>query len=425
MSTLGSLLDRLERRLMDRALNPLDLEPLDPVEVFAPTPVAIYVHVPFCGSFCSYCSFNKYHGKEQMAAYASALQHEIGYYGRQPHLATAEVSSIMFGGGTPSYPPADLIEGVLDAIEADFVLPAGVQITLEANPESASRAKLERYRLRGVNRISLGVQSFDDERLRRLGRRHRITDIERALDAIGEAGFEELSLDLMFGLPGQTFDDFAHELRRAIATAVTHISLFPVIYQRDTPIARERPTRRPLRKMYYHALDELSSAGFVQYTTEDFTRGAPCDYHLDIWRPPIKPCLGFGAGALASFGGFHWHNIGDLDQYIAAALQDRAPVSGGGPQSARRQMHDHLAFSAKTLRIDRAAFEQRFGVSVESVLGPVLPLARVLGLITTATDGALALTRRGSFYASRVWCEFVLRELSRAATNTAAVHGPA
>ncbi len=421
MTPSQSLIERVKRHIFNAAMRPVTAEALDPAEIFVPTPTAIYVHIPFCGSFCSYCIFNKNRPGEQMLTYVQALEREIAWYGGQPRLAAAEVSSVFFGGGTPSYLPAEHIERVLDAIAANFSLPADLQITLEANPESITRDKLTRYRRRGVNRISLGVQSFDEQQLRSMGRRHRKADIHRALGTIREAGYQEVSLDLMYGLPEQTLSGFADELQQAIAAPVSHISLFPMIYQPGTPIYRHRQAHRPLRQMYYHALDELAAAGFRQYTTEDFTRGAPCTYQLDLWRPPPKPTLGFGAGSLSTFGGYNWHNIGKLEQYIEVALSGRPPVAGGGRVSTRQLMHDHVAVATKSLRLDRAAFERRFGVSLDSVLGPLIPLARAAGLLREIDDDTLELTRFASFYASRMWSEYILGKLER----TAADAGPA
>ena len=411
---------RWRERLRAALLKPLPTTPLDPERVFGPQPTALYLHVPFCAHKCAYCSFNTFRRPPtRMRDYVTAVEREIASHATRPELGAVEVSSIYVGGGTPTHLPADDMARLLDALTCSFRLRPGVQVTLEANPDSLGPEKLERYRSHGVNRISLGVQTFDPEQLRLLGRGHGVAEIYDALRRLGEVGLSEVSLDLMFGLPGQSLAGFADDLAKAIDTGVPHVSLFPLSHRPGTALSRRRARRRPLWRMYRHALDTLAAAGFRQYTTEDFTRGAPCAYQLDLWQPPPKDCLGIGPGALSSWRGTNWHNLGDLDAYIAACSAERAPIAGGGRPSVHQQMHDHIHLAVRTLRLDRAQFEARFGVPAEHVLGPLPAITRALGLTRRDERGDLELTARGRYLASRVWSEFILAKLSEAAESGA------
>jgi oxygen-independent coproporphyrinogen-3 oxidase len=418
MPPLSPFRSLVEAFLERTVLQPAVTAPVDPEQIAGTQRIAMYVHVPFCGSTCSYCAFNKYRRPpDRIEAYLKGVGREAEWYAARPQLSAARLSSLYFGGGTPSFVPAELIAELLQTIRRGFRLPEDLQITLEANPESVTPAKLAEYVRAGINRISLGAQSFDDRQLRRLGRRHGSDQIRIALRRIGEAGIDEVNLDLMYGLPGQSFDDFAAELRQALSTSATHLSLFPLSYRPETPLGRERPGRRPQLRMYEHALRELRRAGFRQYTTEDFTRTVPCTYNVDAWRPPPSDCLGLGAGALSTFGGTNWHNIGHLDRYIEVARSGRPPIAGGGAVSTRQRMIEHLLVSTKTLRFDPELFERRFGVPVQRVLGPWPWAARALGLARRTPAGIVDLTPRGGLLASRLWSAFILDKLARTADD--------
>lgn len=417
MNIMHRALGGLKRRIVA----PLELSARGgptPTDIFGPAEMAVYVHLPFCDSLCPYCVFNKNRDPAKMSAYAYAVAREIAFYGRIPQVRSTPVHAVYLGGGTPSLLPANLIEQVLTALRRHLDLRSDVQISLEANPDSLESHKLDRYRAAGVNRISVGAQSFNRRSLQRLGRHYGPEEIHAALDRVKRAGFSDVSLDLMFGLPEQTLADFASELDQAISTPVVHLSLFAILYQPETPLWRRRVLRRPLWTMYEHAVNELGRHGFTQYTAEDFTRtGDRCGYQVEVWKTGTKGFLGFGAGALSVYGNTGWYNIGDLTDYIEAAQLEHPPIAGGGSNGTRRQMLEHLMAAAKTLTIDPATFEERFTVPLRSVVGPLPELLRWAGMLHRGTDGTYGVTTRGAFYASLAWGDLVLRQLAQAGAS--------
>jgi oxygen-independent coproporphyrinogen-3 oxidase len=405
-------------------MKPAPRAPVERGEVFAPEPIAVYVHLPFCRSFCAYCAFNKVRDDKAQERYLEALLAEIDWYAARPALAGVQISSVYFGGGTPSCLPADWITRILERLRQGFGLRADAQITLEGNPDSLEAPKLAQYRAAGVGRISVGVQSFDEVALRRLGRAHRAADIQRCLEQVREAGFDEVSADLMFGLPGQRLADFRVDLARALEAPVTHLSLFPMIYHRNTPLWDQREARRPLRRMYDWGADALAGCGFAQYTPEDFTRsGVRCRYQLDVWQPPVKRFLGFGAGALSTFGDHHWANLGQLEAYLDAARQDPPPLATLARRSRAHQLRDFFLYSAKTLRFDAEVFRAEFGVHPRAVVGPLPEAAVAAGLITRVDRAGWELTRRGRFYACLLWGELILDRLAVAGRSCVPLAG--
>ncbi len=414
MVALATALERLGSALLAggsrRERVPLELDPrglLDPARG-----LTIYVHLPFCSSLCSYCTFDRVRDLSSLERYLRALEAELALHARG-ELAGATVSSLFLGGGTPSLLPAEAIERVLAAIRGAFRLAPGAQLTLEANPESVVAAKLARYRAAGVNRISLGVQTFDELQLRRLGRRHGRAQIARALELLAAAGFALVSLDLMYGLPGEDAAGLARDLEHALAAGVAHLSIFPVIHRPGSALARSAhpPSLLTLHASYREASRRLAAAGFVPYTPEDFARRpeARCAYQLDAWRPAARGCLGLGSGALSGSALGSWRNH-RLERYMALALGGELPIAALSRFNRREQMRAYLLRSAKTLELDRAAFARTFGQSFSHAypgLGAALRLAR----LARPAGEELGLTVEGRFVASLFWTGWILETL--------------
>jgi len=224
----------------------------------------------------------------------------------------------------------------------------------------------------------------------------------------------------MYGLPGQSLAEFEADLREAIASPIGHVSLFPMSYRPKTALfsRRDKEERRPLRAMYLRALELLSTAGFTQYTTEDFSRsGVRSDYQVDTWHFPAKGTLGLGAGALSGFAQHNWHNTGKLEQYIAMCEAGKPPVARGGRRTPRQVMHDEVLTATKSLRLDPRAFRARYGVSLSRVIGPLPQLLSAMGLLRRTADDAWELSGSGRYYASVLWTNFILGKLSGAAQS--------
>lgn len=413
-----SIEERLERFLL-RGL-PKRTVNVDEMLASPVPPFALYLHVPFCGSLCGYCSFNKRRPRGDMERYVDALVRDADQWRSHAAFVKPTVTSVFIGGGTPSFLPAPLFSKMLRAVLERFDVAAGTQVSCEANPESSDREKLRAMRDAGVTRLSLGVQTFDEAQLRRIGRRHRGIDVERAVSDAREL-FDEVSIDLMYGQPDQTQQAFERDLERAIALPITHLSFFPFVYRPDTAIGKRTHAdigRERAFRMYDHAIDRLADAAFSAYTTEDFTRSAPCRYQSDVWEPPVKGTLGLGAGALSGFGAWSWHAVGSVDDYVAALESGAYPIASGAWMSPRDRRIEHVLLGLHTLAVHPDRFERALGMPLWRAFGPAPHLLRAAGLLRRRADGAWTPTRKGAFAISHAWTGYVLDQLARAATQT-------
>lgn len=265
------------------------------------SPLAVYVHTPFCPTKCGYCDFNSFamtgpiHGRV-----SSAIESEIA----TSPVRGAPATSIFFGGGTPTYLSAARLTSLLHATLAAHPPTSNCEITSEANPGTADADKFAAMRKAGFNRLSLGAQSFRDDDLVRLGRVHRASEIELAVKLARGAGFQNLNLDLMFALPGQTLDDWRSNLDRAIDLGPEHLSLYCLTLEPNTPFSKEHragrltlPEEELQVEMYDLAVDRASEAGYLQYEISNFAqRGFECRHNLAYWR--CEPYAGYGPGAV-------------------------------------------------------------------------------------------------------------------------------
>ena len=287
----------------------------------AVTPFSLYLHIPFCVHRCAYCDFNTYAGLEALIPeYVNALQREIGW---SAHLAgepgsgagRLPVHTLFFGGGTPSLLPLDRLELILSSVYSAFDVMADAELTLEANPGTLTPAYLNGLRRLGVNRLSLGVQSANPFELRMLERQHDYSDVIQSVAWARQAGFDNLSLDLIFGLPGQTMAVWQNTLALVGALQPEHLSLYALTLEHGTPMQHWvdrglmlEPDGDAAADMYEWAGDYLDRQGFGQYEISNWARRMPggglraCRHNLQYWRG--LPYLGFGAGRTATPPGY-------------------------------------------------------------------------------------------------------------------------
>jgi oxygen-independent coproporphyrinogen-3 oxidase len=288
------------------------------------TAVGVYVHVPFCRTRCRYCDFYRVgENAGRQASFLAALRREIeGLEGFDGWPA----DTVFLGGGTPSLLAPDDIAGVLALLGRRFALAADAEVTMEANPSDLDPARLEAYRAAGINRLCLGVQSFGDRELRLLGRRHDAGHAARCVAWARAAGFDNLSLDLMLAVPGQTRASFARTLERAIELAPDHLSLYLLeVHERSEMdfLRRERPGLFPgeeeQRRRYLAAAARLGAAGYEHYEISNFSRpGRRSRHNLKYWR--CAPFLGLGPAAHSHVGSRRWRHPPDLQAYLADPL---------------------------------------------------------------------------------------------------------
>lgn len=264
-----------------------------------PPPLALYVHIPWCAKKCPYCDFNSHvsPGALPETAYLDALAADLA--GELDAVRDRPVTSVFIGGGTPSLFSPEAIERLLSDLRRHLPLDDDVEITLEANPGTLEQGRLAEFRAGGVNRLSLGVQSFDDAALRRLGRIHSADEAHRAVETAHKAGFASLNLDLMYGLPGQTPEGARADLRTALSLEPQHISHYQLTIEPDTAFFNRPPELPPddrIWAMQQAAQSELAQAGYNQYEVSAYARdGHRCRHNLNYWR--FGDYLGIGAGA--------------------------------------------------------------------------------------------------------------------------------
>jgi oxygen-independent coproporphyrinogen-3 oxidase len=285
-------------------------------------PLAVYVHIPFCPTKCGYCDFNSYAGFGEEAVDRTVAA-TIAELSRSPWRGRP-AKTIFFGGGTPTYLAASAQLSILDAVLAVHPAVPGCEITTEANPGTVDASKFSALRLGGFNRISLGAQSFLDGDLVRLGRVHASGEIERAVSAAREGGFDNLNLDLMFGLPGQTPWAWRANLDRALDLAPEHLSLYGLTIEPNTAFFKEQlrgelvlPEEEAQLEMYEMAVAETSRAGLGQYEISNFAQaGFECRHNLEYWRG--GDYAGYGPGAVGCVDGARTTNWKHPERYWAA-----------------------------------------------------------------------------------------------------------
>ncbi|MEG0778151.1 MAG: radical SAM family heme chaperone HemW [Oscillospiraceae bacterium] len=281
--------------------------------------LGVYIHIPFCVSKCSYCDFYSLAGNEsKMAKYQAALLKHIEE--AAPQMEPYYIDTLYFGGGTPSFYGAKYICEIFNTLKRSAKVLKSAEVTVEMNPDSVTRSDLKLLKNEGVNRISLGVQSANDDILRLIGRRHNFKQVEAAVKAIRAEGFDNLSLDLIYGLPSQTKSDWADTLSKAITLRPQHLSCYGLKIEDGTPICKYRdseflPDDDQQADMYLYMTDTLEGYGYAQYEISNFAqKGMESRHNLKYWK--LDDYMGFGPAAHSCVSGVRYSYVGNLDEYI-------------------------------------------------------------------------------------------------------------
>jgi oxygen-independent coproporphyrinogen-3 oxidase len=359
-----------------------------------PTPIGLYVHVPFCVSKCDYCDFASYAARESdIPPYIEALVREIARRGVETGHPSAD--TIFLGGGTPSLLDPAQITRIFDALREAFSIAADAEITSECNPGTLTPALARALFAAGVNRLSLGVQAAQAHLLQLLGRIHHWEHVADSVNIVHEAGVENINLDLMFGLPSQTVADFRETLAAALALKPTHLSCYGLIVEEGTPLARDiaagklaLPEEETEREMYELARQTLADHGFRQYEISNFAReGCDCRHNLGCWNR--VPYLGFGCAAHSFYDDCRTMNPSRLDAYL-----------DGEPPQIERITKEEARFESLMLglRMTDGVKDEDFlrmhGLSIREAFGDKLKEPLAAGLLEWH-NGALRLTRLG------------------------------
>ena len=392
-------------------------------------PMALYLHVPFCATKCPYCDFNTYAGIEgQMNGYLGAASAELRMWADV--LGAREVSTVFFGGGTPSYLGPGMVGALLDAARTFFNIDARAEITAEANPDDLSGRKLGELADAGVSRLSVGVQSLDDGLLASLGRRHSAAGAVEAVKKARQAGFCNLSIDLMYGLPGQTLGQWADTLSRGMDLGTAHISAYALTVESGTPLHHDvesgnRPEPDPdlAAEMYLAAAEVFSGEGLHRYEISNWcAEGMESRHNLAYWLN--RPFLGVGPGAHSHLGGVRFSSVRSPREYVKAVSQSLDADSMKSWPALLRSLPvvDHVTEIGEAdemaetmmlgLRLEEgisdARFRARFGRGLGDVYAETLEGASFDGLVDWSEGpfGGARLTTRGRLLGNEVFARF-------------------
>ena len=380
--------------------------------------LGLYIHIPFCTAKCGYCDFNSYAGHDHLVpTYTDALITEASLWANT--LRERTVETIFFGGGTPSLTPATDLARILNAIRSKISISPDAEISLESNPGSVSVEYLRELRGLGLNRLSIGVQSFDDDELRSLDRIHSGADARAAFSAARAAGFDNVNLDFIYGLPEQPLERWQRTLDEALTLAPEHLSLYALTVEEGTPLARDvargrtpAPDGDAQADQYEWTQETMARAGYEHYEISNWSlSGRRCKHNLIYWQN--REYLGLGAGAHSCLNGMRFSTVLLPNRYIELVEESAAPdvngartmrhLAGGEQMSVETSMADTLILGLRLIDgIDLAAFQQRYGQSAEEQHGPLIDEFVGYGLLER-TDGRLRLTARGRLLSNELF----------------------
>lgn len=369
----------------------------------------LYIHIPFCDAKCGYCDFysvpvEKRDAKSLILSLECELRQRLG-------TCPFEIKTVFLGGGTPTILPNRLLAGLLQAVQDAIPMGKVVEFTVEANPATIDDVKAGLLANGGVTRVSMGAQSFDAAELATLERRHCPDDIASSVETLRRHGIRRISLDLIFGIPGQTLDSWSTSLRRTIELDPDHVACYGLTYEPGTPLAElvRRGVVEPCGEhleadLYLDAIDTLSGAGFEHYETSNFARpGCRCRHNLIYWRN--GPYIGIGPSAAGYIDGRRYKNVSDVDEYIRL-------IDAQGHAEDESEIIDSPMLVTEMIMMQLrlieglsiAAFRERTGFDPVALFGDALDRLATLGLLTVS-DTHIALTRRGRLVSDPVMAD--------------------
>jgi oxygen-independent coproporphyrinogen-3 oxidase len=368
----------------------------------------LYFHIPFCLKKCDYCDFCSFPGvgEEQSSLYVSALITEMeGYAERAKGTA---FDTMFFGGGTPTLLAEGELSRILDAAYRLFTIENGAEVTAEANPATASKEKLVAMRRMGINRISVGVQSFSDAELSVLGRVHSADDARRFLSTASASGFDNINVDLMYGIPGQTSESWRRTLEETVRLSPSHISAYSLILEEGTPLAEKKdalffPDEEEEDAFDLYLKETLSQNGYRHYEISNYAKeGRECKHNLHYWRN--EPYLGFGVSAYSFFDGKRYGNGRSFSAYLD---DPRGQIA-----DCERIESEGLAYEWLMLRfrlaegVPLAAYREGFGIDLLARYADRVKKYEALGLMRT-TSTHLCLTEKGMRLSNAILVDFL------------------
>ncbi|HGD2918661.1 TPA: radical SAM family heme chaperone HemW [Streptococcus agalactiae] len=371
-------------------------------------PTSAYVHIPFCTQICYYCDFSKVFIKNQpVDAYLQALIREFRSYD------ITELRTLYIGGGTPTSISAVQLDYLLTELSRDLNLNTLEEFTIEANPGDLTVDKIEVLQKSAVNRVSLGVQTFNDKHLKRIGRSHNEAQIYSTIDALKTAGFQNISIDLIYALPGQTMDDVRSNVAKALSLNIPHLSLYSLILEHHTVFMNKMrrgklhlPTEDLEAEMFEYIISEMERNGFEHYEISNFTKpGFESRHNLMYWDN--VEYYGVGAGASGYLDGIRYRNRGPIQHYLKGGSEGNARLSEE-VLSKNEMMEEELFLGLRKKEgVSIGKFEQRFGTSFEKRYGQIVQELQSDGLLKE-NNGFIQMTKKGLFLGDTVAEKFIV-----------------
>lgn len=372
----------------------------------------IYIHVPFCKTKCLYCDFNSYSGKEGLIPeYFEAVKKELVHF---YHTAGGKkIDTIFIGGGTPSYVDSSYIFDLAEFMMNYLQVPGDVEFSIEANPGTLTKGKLLEYRIAGVNRISLGVQALQDKILKYLGRIHTAEDFVKSINMIKNAGFQNISADLIFGIPAQTQKDWRESLKKIIDLDLQHLSCYSLKIEEGTPLSKlvsegksEVVDDAIDRDMYYKAIELLTSNGYKHYEISNFAKpGCESQHNMLYWTE--KEYIGIGAGAHSFINNDRTSNADDILQYCNMISETGSAIVDSVHIDKDEEMSEYMFLGLRLIDgINFTEFKSKYDDDVMKLYGDKINVLITRGYLEL-TETNVRLTSTGLDYANQVFMEFV------------------
>ncbi|MGI6382383.1 MAG: radical SAM family heme chaperone HemW [Tissierellaceae bacterium] len=374
--------------------------------------LSIYIHIPFCNSKCYYCDFISFTGQEnKVEAYISSLITELSLYKKD--LKEYKIKTIFIGGGTPSAIDPIYIYRVLDYLYSNFNTHEDMEVSIELNPGTLSLEKLNIYKQAGINRVSIGLQTFNNNILGSLGRRHHAEEFFSSLDMVKEVGFNNINVDLIFGLPDQNLTDGMIDITTLVQLGVHHISYYSLIIEPNTPMYKWHQEGKlhlmdedSERKLYHQVKEFLKYEGYVHYEISNFSLdGYQCKHNMVYWN--IKPYLGVGLSSHSYLMGKRFWNTSKLNDYLDSLSEGNLPVEDEELISKEIEIAEYCIFGLRLIQgINKREFFNRFGVDLRDIYGHTIEKHKKAGLLIE-DDRYLRLTDRGLDLANLVEVDFL------------------
>lgn len=372
--------------------------------------ISIYIHIPFCESRCHYCDFcSSLLSEPKVEKYFKYLRKEIKL--NEDFLKDKIIDTVFIGGGTPSSVDSRFIKEIMDDLSA-YNFSDNREISIESNPNSLTREKAEEYFSYGINRISIGAQSFNEEILKIIGRIHKKDDIYRAIENARSAGFENINLDLMLALPGQKFSDIEESIKEVMELNLPHISYYSLILEEGTKLFRDHeksplafPTEDEDRRMYHFVVDELKKIGLKQYEISNFAKeGYECRHNITYWK--LRDYISFGLSASSNIGNLRYTNSYNFNDYYEALDKNEKPVSFSENLSKADRMNEFIMMGLRlNSGIDLVEFKKKFDEDFLKIYDKEIDKNLKSNLILLE-DNNLRLTEKGRDLSNQVELDF-------------------